>query len=78
VAHAAEERDLVALEGHPGAGKTTLVPPALLDAAWLGGRTIVMLQAGKLLNAKERIALLDTTGSAVPAGAGAGKRAKKS
>jgi purine-binding chemotaxis protein CheW len=43
------------------------------------GRTIVMLQAGKLLNAKERIALLETTpGGAVPAAAGPGKRAKKS
>jgi purine-binding chemotaxis protein CheW len=43
------------------------------------GRTIVMLQAGKLLNAKERIALLDTTaGGTEPAAAGPGKRAKKS
>ncbi|MEP7325118.1 MAG: chemotaxis protein CheW [Gemmatimonadota bacterium] len=44
------------------------------------GRTIVMLQAGKLLNATERIALLDTATVAPTAGAGApsGKRAKKS
>ncbi len=32
------------LEAPPGAGKTTRVPPALLDAAWLGGRKIVMLE----------------------------------
>lgn len=32
------------LEAPPGAGKTTQVPPALLDAAWLGGRRIVMLE----------------------------------
>jgi ATP-dependent helicase HrpB len=32
------------LEAPPGAGKTTRVPPALLDAPWLGGRRIVMLE----------------------------------
>ncbi|KQY49302.1 ATP-dependent helicase HrpB [Lysobacter sp. Root494] len=32
------------LEAPPGAGKTTQVPPALLDAAWLDGRRIVMLE----------------------------------
>ncbi|GAB3737225.1 ATP-dependent helicase HrpB [Luteimonas pelagia] len=32
------------LEAPPGAGKTTRVPPALLDAAWLEGRRIVMLE----------------------------------
>ncbi|QWP77668.1 ATP-dependent helicase HrpB [Lysobacter sp. K5869] len=32
------------LEAPPGAGKTTQVPPALLDAPWLQGRKIVMLE----------------------------------
>ncbi|NYZ61382.1 ATP-dependent helicase HrpB [Luteimonas deserti] len=32
------------LEAPPGAGKTTQVPLALLDAAWLDGRRIVMLE----------------------------------
>jgi ATP-dependent helicase HrpB len=32
------------LEAPPGAGKTTQVPLALLDAAWLEGRRIVMLE----------------------------------
>ena len=32
------------LEAPPGAGKTTRVPPALLDADWLQGRRIVMLE----------------------------------
>ncbi|MFT4257735.1 MAG: ATP-dependent helicase HrpB [Pseudoxanthomonas sp.] len=32
------------LEAPPGAGKTTRVPPALLDAPWLTGRKIVMLE----------------------------------
>jgi ATP-dependent helicase HrpB len=32
----------------PGAGKTTVVPPALLDEAWLGGQRIVMLEPRRL------------------------------
>jgi ATP-dependent helicase HrpB len=32
------------LEAPPGAGKTTQVPLALLDAEWLSGRSIVMLE----------------------------------
>jgi ATP-dependent helicase HrpB len=32
------------LEAPPGAGKTTQVPPALLDEPWLAGRKIVMLE----------------------------------
>lgn len=32
------------LEAPPGAGKTTQVPPALLDAPWLAGRRILMLE----------------------------------
>src|SRR5688500_20264174 len=32
------------LEAPPGAGKTTQVPLALLDAEWLQGRKIVMLE----------------------------------
>ena len=32
------------LEAPPGAGKTTQVPLALLDADWLGGRKVVMLE----------------------------------
>lgn len=32
------------LEAPPGAGKTTQVPPALLDAPWLAGRKLLMLE----------------------------------
>jgi ATP-dependent helicase HrpB len=32
----------------PGAGKTTRVPLALLDAPWLGGRKIVMQEPRRL------------------------------
>ncbi|WP_347262560.1 DEAD/DEAH box helicase, partial [Rudaea sp.] len=36
------------LEAPPGAGKTTQVPLALLDAAWLAGRRIVMLEPRRI------------------------------
>ncbi len=36
------------LEAPPGAGKTTLVPLALLDAPWLGTQKIVMLEPRRL------------------------------
>ncbi|UGB37886.1 ATP-dependent helicase HrpB [Frateuria soli] len=36
------------LEAPPGAGKTTQVPPALLDAPWLEGRRIVMLEPRRI------------------------------
>ncbi len=36
------------LEAPPGAGKTTRVPLALLEADWLGGRQIVMLEPRRL------------------------------
>lgn len=36
------------LEAPPGAGKTTQVPPALLDAPWLDGRKVLMLEPRRL------------------------------
>jgi ATP-dependent helicase HrpB len=36
------------LEAPPGAGKTTQVPPALLDEAWLAGRRIVVLEPRRI------------------------------
>jgi ATP-dependent helicase HrpB len=52
-------RSLV-LQAPPGAGKTTLVPPALLGAHWLGARSILMLEPRRLATraAAERIAHL--------------------
>lgn len=38
------EQDSVVLQAPPGAGKTTRVPLALLEEAWLGGQSILMLQ----------------------------------
>lgn len=42
------ERPCVVLEAPPGAGKTTRVPLALLNAPWLAGRRIVMLEPRRL------------------------------
>ncbi len=43
----AANRDVV-LTAPPGSGKTTCVPPALLDEPWLEGRKIVMLEPRRL------------------------------
>jgi ATP-dependent helicase HrpB len=47
----------------PGAGKTTVIPIALLDGAWLGDRRIVMLEPRRLATraAAQRIAVLTGT-----------------
>ena len=39
-----QDHTRLVLEAPPGAGKTTQVPLALLDAPWLAGRKIVMLE----------------------------------
>ncbi|MCR9104058.1 MAG: ATP-dependent helicase HrpB [Gammaproteobacteria bacterium] len=48
VRRALDERDEVVLQAPPGAGKTTLVPLRLLDEAWLGGRTILVLEPRRM------------------------------
>lgn len=45
---ALSERTEAVLVAPPGAGKTTLVPLRLLDAPWLAGRKIVMLEPRRL------------------------------
>ncbi|MDE2053828.1 MAG: ATP-dependent helicase HrpB, partial [Xanthomonadaceae bacterium] len=42
------EHPRLVLEAPPGAGKTTQVPPALLDEAWLAGRKIVTLEPRRI------------------------------
>ncbi|WP_251962041.1 ATP-dependent helicase HrpB [Pseudomonas sp. Marseille-Q5299] len=56
--HALENRHEAVLEAPPGAGKTTRVPLALLNEAWLAGQTIVMLEPRRLAAraAAERLA----------------------
>ncbi len=41
-------RSVAVLEAAPGAGKTTRVPLALLDAAWLNNKKIVMLEPRRI------------------------------
>jgi ATP-dependent helicase HrpB len=43
-----ETNDSLVLQAPPGAGKTTRVPIALLQASWLGARKIVMLEPRRL------------------------------
>ncbi len=55
---ALSQRHEAVLEAPPGAGKTTRVPLALLDEAWLSGQTILMLEPRRLAAraAAERLA----------------------
>ncbi|MBF0267565.1 MAG: ATP-dependent helicase HrpB [Alphaproteobacteria bacterium] len=48
LAQALEGASAAVLEAPPGAGKSTRVPLALLDASWLGGKTILMLEPRRL------------------------------
>jgi len=45
---ALSERSCAVLQAPPGAGKTTLVPLALLDQTWLGNAKIIMLEPRRL------------------------------
>jgi len=53
------------LQAAPGAGKTTRVPLALLEAAWLGGAKLVMLEPRRLAARAAARRLADSLGEAV-------------
>ena len=53
------------LEAPPGAGKTTRVPLALLDEAWLAGQTILMLEPRRLAARAAAERLAEQLGEAV-------------
>jgi len=57
------DRHSAILVAPPGAGKTTVVPIALLDADWLGDQRIVMLEPRRLATraAAQRMAVLTDT-----------------
>ncbi|MFI5032245.1 MAG: ATP-dependent helicase HrpB, partial [Reyranellales bacterium] len=59
------ERPAAVLVAPPGAGKTTRVPLALLDAAWLGGRKIVMQEPRRLAARAAARRMAATLGEAV-------------
>ena len=75
------ERTAVVLVAPPGAGKTTRVPLALLDAPWLGGRKIVMLEPRRLAARAAARRMAETLGepsarpSAIACGSTAGSAA---
>lgn len=53
------------LQAPPGAGKTTRAPLALLDAAWLAGRRIIMLEPRRLAARAAATRMASTLGEAV-------------
>src|SRR6185437_1823324 len=59
------ERNAAILVAPPGAGKTTRVPLALLDAPWLGGRKIVMQEPRRLAARAAARRMAATLGEAV-------------
>lgn len=58
--NALEQRNELVLEAPPGAGKTTCVPLALLDASWLGDGIILVLEPRRIAarSAADRMANL--------------------
>jgi len=59
------EHPSAVLQAPPGAGKTTLVPLALLDQPWLAGRKIVMLEPRRLAARAAAKRMADLLGESV-------------
>ncbi len=64
---ALRDRRRAVLVAPPGAGKTTVVPLALLDEPWLEGRRIVVLEPRRLATRAAARRMADTTGTALGA-----------
>jgi ATP-dependent helicase HrpB len=60
----------LALTAEPGAGKSTLVPPFLMDEPWLGGRTILMLEPRRLAAVSVAARIAELLGESVGRRAG--------
>lgn len=65
LARALESSNSAVLEAPPGAGKTTLVPLQLLDAPWLAGRRILMLEPRRLAARAAAARMAELLGEAV-------------
>ena len=65
IADALARHRSVVIQAPPGAGKTTTVPLALLDAPWLDGQTIVMLEPRRLATRGAAYRLAELHGSRV-------------
>src|SRR5262245_19907425 len=61
---------IAVLSAEPGAGKTTLVPPSLLSASWLGTGRILMLQPRRVAAQASARRIADLLGEAVGRTAG--------
>ena len=59
------EHPAVVLEAPPGAGKSTVVPLALLDAPWRGDRRILMLEPRRLATRSVAVRMASTLGEPV-------------
>jgi ATP-dependent helicase HrpB len=65
LAQALADHRCAVLVAEPGAGKTTRVPLALRDEAWLQGKKIVMLEPRRLAARASARRMADTLGEAV-------------
>ena len=65
IAQRLREGNALVLQAPPGAGKTTYVPLALLNAPWLQGRTIVMLEPRRLAARAAALRMADLLGEDV-------------
>ena len=59
------ERGCVVVQAPPGAGKTTMVPLALLDAPWRGDQSIVMLEPRRVATRAAAWRLAELRGESV-------------
>jgi len=60
-----ESNNRLIVHAPPGAGKSTVVPLALLDAAWLEGKKIIMLEPRRLAAKSIAIRMADLMGEKV-------------